>query len=105
MWILALLAAIFLPLIHITKELSSTFDLQLQVNANMHIKIHEDNIGALALGKLELSLMTPRSKYYAIKYHWFQEHIGPCNIERVKRISENQLGDLFTKQLSGIKFS
>jgi hypothetical protein len=49
------------PLIHITKELSSTFDLQLQVNANMHIKIHEDNIGALALGKLEPRLMTPRS--------------------------------------------
>jgi hypothetical protein len=42
------------PLIGITKELSSTFDLQLQVNANMHIKIHEDNLGALALGKLEL---------------------------------------------------
>jgi hypothetical protein len=42
------------PLINITKELSSTFDLQLQVNANMHIKIHKDNVGALALGKLEL---------------------------------------------------
>jgi hypothetical protein len=35
------------PLINITNQLSSTFDLQLQVNANMHIKIHKDNIGAL----------------------------------------------------------
>jgi hypothetical protein len=41
------------PLIDITKELSFDFDLQLQVNANMHIKIHKDNVGALALGKLE----------------------------------------------------
>ena len=37
------------PLIDITKELSSTFDLQLQVNTNIHIKIHVDNVGALAL--------------------------------------------------------
>ena len=71
----------------------------------MHIKIHEDNIGALALGKLEPCQMTPRSKHYAIKYHWFWEHIGPPNIVFVKISSEDQLGDLFTKGLSGIKFS
>jgi hypothetical protein len=93
------------PLINITKVLSSTFDLQLQVNANMHIKIHKDNVGALALGKLEPRQMTPRSKHYAIKYHWFREHIGPRNIVLVKISSEDQLGDLFTKGLSGIKFS
>ncbi len=40
-----------LPLIDITKELSSNFDLQLQVNTNMHIKIHKDNVSALALGE------------------------------------------------------
>jgi hypothetical protein len=38
------------PLIDFTKELSSTFGLQLQVNANMHIKIHKDNFGTLACG-------------------------------------------------------
>jgi hypothetical protein len=57
------------PLIDTTKKLSSTFDLQLQVNANMHIKLHEGDIGALALGKLKPHQMTPRSKHYAIKYH------------------------------------
>jgi hypothetical protein len=46
------------PSINITKELSSTFDLQLQVNSNMHIKIHKDNVGALALGTLELHCLT-----------------------------------------------
>ena len=50
------------PLFDITKELSSTFDLQLQVNANMHIKIHEDNLGALALRKLESRRMTNDSE-------------------------------------------
>jgi hypothetical protein len=92
------------PLIDITKELSSTFDLQLQVDANMHIKIHKDNVGALALGKLEPRQMTPGSKHYTIKYHWFWEHIGLRNIVLVKISSEDQLGDLFTKGLSGIKF-
>jgi hypothetical protein len=93
------------PLINITKELSSTFDLQLQVNTNMHIKILKDNVGALALGKLEPRQMTPKSKHYAIKYHWFWEHIGLRNIVLVKISSEDQLGDLFMKGLSGIKFS
>jgi hypothetical protein len=62
MWLLALLAVIFPPSIDITKELSSPFDLQLQVNANMHIKIHEDNLGALALRKLESRRMTNDSE-------------------------------------------
>ena len=70
----------------------------------MHIKIHEDNAGALLWGKLEPCQMTPRSKHYAIKYHWFREHIGPRKIELVKISSENQLGDLFTKGLDRIIF-
>ncbi len=49
--------------------------------------------------------MTLWSKHYAIKYHWFQEHIGPRNIQLVKIGSNDQLGDLFTKGLNGIKFS
>jgi hypothetical protein len=71
----------------------------LQSKTDMHIKIHEDNAGALLLGKLEPRRMTPRSKHYAIKYHWFREHIKPRQIELVKISSENQLGDLFTKGL------
>ena len=38
------------PLISITKELCSTYILQLQENANMHINIHEDNAGHVAVG-------------------------------------------------------
>jgi hypothetical protein len=71
----------------------------------MHIKVHEDNVGALALGKLEPCRMTPRSKHYAIKYHWFREHISPCQIQLVHISSNDQLGDLFTKGLSGVKFT
>ncbi len=50
----------------------------------MHVKIHEDNVGTLILGKLEPRRMTPRLKHYAVKYHWFREQIGPRNVELVK---------------------
>jgi hypothetical protein len=74
-------------------------------HARLHIKIHEDNIGALTFGKLEPRRMTPRSKHYAIKYLWFREQIGPRQIELVKIATDEQLGDLFTKELTNVKFS
>lgn len=67
--------------------------------------VHEDNIGgALTLGKLEPRRMTLRSKHYAIKYHWFREHIGPRKIQLVKIASAEQLGDMFTKGLGRVIF-
>jgi hypothetical protein len=43
--------------------------------------------------------MTPQSKHYAVKYHWFCEHLAPWRIQLVKIATNNQLGDLFTKVL------
>ncbi len=57
------------PLIDVTREISKAFSIELLDTAQMHVKIHEDNVGALALGKLEPCHMTPCSKHYAIKYH------------------------------------
>ncbi len=87
------------PLIDVTREISKAYSIKLSDTAQMHVKFHEDNVGALALGKLEPHHMTPCSKHYAIKYHWFREHIGPRNIEFVKISSEDQLGNIFTKGL------
>ena len=80
-------------------------DMVINEKTNMHICVHEDNAGALALRKLEPRRMTPRSKHYAIKYHWFREHIGPRRIQLVNISSDDQLGDLFTKGLSRVKFA
>lgn len=70
--------------------------------SNIHVRIHEDNIGALTLGKLEPRRMTPRSKHYAIKYHWFRSHVFDKSnrIQLVKIDTANQLGDIFTKGLT-----
>ena len=92
------------PLIHLTNELCAALQVKMHTETQMHIKIHEDNVGALTLGKIEPQRMTPRSKDYAVKYHWFCEHIGPRNIQLVKISSSNQLGDLFTKGLSRVLF-
>lgn len=92
------------PVIDKLDEITSILNLPFKPGSNMHIRIHEDNAGTLVLGKLEPRRMTPRSKHYAVKYHWFREQLGPRNIELVKIASENQLGDIFTKGLSNVAF-
>ena len=47
------------PLIDITQEICSALLLTPPATAQMHIKIHEDNVGALILGQLEPRRMTP----------------------------------------------
>jgi hypothetical protein len=56
-------------------ELSEALNLSPDKVGCMHVKIHEDNVDALTLAGLEPCRMTPRSKHYAIKYHWFREHV------------------------------
>ncbi len=44
------------PLIDVMKEICDNFDIgkcTFNDAAKLHVKIHEDNVGALALGKLE----------------------------------------------------
>jgi hypothetical protein len=91
-------------MIDLTKEICSSLSLQLDDVVNMHVKIHEDNVGTLILGKLEPRRMTPCSKHCAVMYHWFREQIGPRRVEIVKIATEDQLGDIFTKGLDKISF-
>ena len=43
--------------------------------------------------------MTPRSKYYTIKYHWFRTQLKPNGIVIQSISSASQLADMFTKGL------
>jgi hypothetical protein len=83
------------------QELWRAVGLQNDVISNLHCKVHKDNAGTLVLANLEPKHYTPRSKHYAIKYHWFWQHVAdPSNrIKIVKIDTHNQLGDLFTKGL------
>ena len=53
------------------KEIGPVFDLLVNNKSQFHVRIQEDNIGALLLGQLGPQIMTPHSKHYGIKYHWF----------------------------------
>ena len=66
--------------------------------------VWEDNAGALTLATLEPGRMTPRSKHYAIKYHWFREHLKPNSVEVKKIATDAQKADILTKGLRTTKF-
>lgn len=61
--------------------------------------VWEDNVGALTLANLEPGRVTPRSKFYAVKMHWFRSKLEPNNILVVKVESKKQKADILTKGL------
>ena len=66
-----------LPIIRLVKGVAKAVGLTPAETTDMHVSIHEDNAGALVLAKMEPPRMTPRSKHYCVKYHWFREQLGP----------------------------
>ena len=80
------------PIMDLLKEIGPVFKLPVNNKSQFHVCIHEYKIGALLLSQLEPRQMTPRSKHYAIKYHWFQEQIEPRIIVLIKIASAKQLG-------------
>ncbi len=92
------------PIMDLVKEIGSVFNLPLNEKSLFHVHVHEDNVGALTLGQLEPRCMTPRSKHYAVKYHWFCTELEPRGVKLFKIESASQLGDIFTKGLSRIPF-
>jgi hypothetical protein len=66
--------------------------------------IHEDNIGALTLAQLEPGRHTPRSKFYALRLHWFRSWLKPREIEIVHIKSQDQKADYLTKPLTSQLF-
>ena len=94
------------PIVDLAKELGAATKLPIKDDASMHISIHEDNSGTLVLAKLELPRMTPRSKHYAVKYHWFRNRVNRegSGIKLLKIDTKDQLGDIFTKSLPRATF-
>ena len=46
------------------------------------IKVWEDNKGALKLDTFSIEKVTPLTKHFAIKYHWFHEKLPEHNIPK-----------------------
>ena len=66
--------------------------------------VWEDNDACRMLANLEPGRSTSRTKFFAIKLHWFRSHLKPKQIE-VKRIDScEQKADILTKGLGKQKF-
>jgi hypothetical protein len=66
--------------------------------------VWEDNAGALELATLEPGRMTPCSKWYGIKYHWFRSKLKPNIIDIIKIASADQRADFLMTSLWCEKF-
>jgi hypothetical protein len=54
---------------------------------------HKDNLGCLKLTEMDPVLMTPRRKYYGLKYHWFRSKLKPSDIKVSYIKSKDQRAD------------
>ena len=66
--------------------------------------VWEDNAGTLILANMEPGRITPRSKHYAVKMHWFRSHLKPNQVEVRKIDTNSQKADILTKGLTAAKF-
>ena len=94
----------FIPMKELIIELSDAVGLKSEHLAAIKSTVWEDNDGCRKLANLEMPRMTPRSKHYAVKYHWFRTHLEPNGIVIERVDSDNNIADLLTKGLLGEKF-
>ena len=88
-----------IPLQRIVKAVCTGLELEADLIATIKSHMWEDNAGALDLARLEPPRMTPRSKHYSLKYHWFREYIKLEGIKLNKIDTKSQFADLLTKSL------
>jgi hypothetical protein len=53
----------------------------------------------MILAKVEPGKMTPRSKHYGVKYHWFRTKLKPNEIEIDRINTKLQRANFLTKSL------
>ena len=93
-----------IPIREIAKEIATACGITQEERASMHTTIWEDNVGTLTLANLELPLLTPKSKSFAVRYHWFRQFVSRDNgadggILLKKIETKEQIADIFTKGL------
>ena len=93
-----------IPLQRIVFEICNYLKVDLDKISTIKSELWEDNAGALGLAKLAPPRMTPRSKHYALKYHWFREFVRTENIGLNKIDTKVQFADILTESLPREKF-
>ena len=92
-----------LPVKGILAEVATAFKIEKEQIARV-AQVWEDNQGALKLATGPLLRVTPQSKNFAVKLHWFREIVEKENIDIDYIKSEKQKADIFTKGLAKQEF-
>jgi hypothetical protein len=100
---MALRAAI--PLIAVTKAVANGLVFTRDRILTFKATVHEDNQGAIILANLEPGRHTPRSKFYALRLHWFRSWLKPNEIEIIFISTKLQKADYLTKPLQSMPFA
>ena len=80
---------------YICKELGIQRDKETKL-----VKVWEDNEGALKLAGSAIQKVTPHTKHFAIKYHWFREKFDELQLVIKYVDTHHQKADILTKGLT-----
>jgi hypothetical protein len=75
--------------------MGSHFGMHDTLAVRTHSTVFQDNNRALTLASTPK--LTPRSRHYAAKYHFFRSHVASGTIQLKKIDTKDQLADIFTK--------
>ena len=89
-----------LPLLELLKTVARGVGMTEDQSTKFKTTVWEDNNGALTLANMEPGRFTPRSKFYAIRMHWFRSHLKPNRVTVEKIETSKQRADIMTKGLT-----
>ena len=87
----------FIPLYEVVKSVVRGLSYTKPTEISFKATVHEDNQGALILAELDPWRHTPRSKFYALRLHWFQSWIQARSIKVEFIQTDKQKADFLTK--------
>jgi hypothetical protein len=93
-----------LPFRNVVTTVAKSVGMDDEILSTFKTTVHEDNSGCLTLANLEPGRITPRSKHYAVRVHWFRSHLEPNRTTVEKIESANQKADILTKPLGRTLF-
>ena len=91
-----------LPIKNLITEVMENFKLDRKIEFISKSTVYEDNNGAIRVATCPR--LTPTSKFIAVKYHWFRQHVENKEIRIQKVDTSLQKADIFTKSLTRQNF-
>ena len=87
----------FIPLYEVVKLVVLGLSYTKPTEISFKATVHKDNQGALILAELDPGRHTPRSKFYALRLHWFRSWIQARSIKVQFIPTDKQKADFLTK--------